>query len=93
MTVIDLGAISVVRRAAKDGTARRVRRAAGVSLGEVARACGVEPQTVLRWESGQRSPRARAAERYATALAALLATLDGQDGAFRELREALERAG
>ena len=90
MTVtIDLGAISVARRAARDGSGRRVRLAAGVSLTEMAAACGVEPQTVLRWEAGTRSPRARAAEKYAAALSTLLATLDDQDAGFLELRDAL----
>jgi transcriptional regulator with XRE-family HTH domain len=53
-------------------------------------ACGVAAQTVIRWELGTRSPRARAAERYATALSTLLVTLGDEDAGFRDLRDALE---
>ena len=86
---INLTAISVARRAARDGTGRRVRLAAGVSLTEMASEIGVAPQTLLRWELAQRSPRTRAAERYAAVLATLAATLDYQNPAFSELRVAL----
>jgi transcriptional regulator with XRE-family HTH domain len=86
----DLAALGIIRRAARDGTARRVRELAGVSLEEVARSCGVEPQTVLRWELGRRSPRAVAAERYTAALIALAASLHAVDDPnVQELRRDL----
>ena len=98
MTVADqlapagLVAISLVRRAAADGTARRVRELAGVTLEELGRACGVEPQTVLRWENGSRSPRTAAAGRYAAAVVALVATLGDDDPEVRRLKVALGAA-
>ena len=61
-----------VRSMTKAGTARTVRIAAGLSLGEVAAAVGVSDVSVYRWEQGQRSPRGAAALKYAEVLAALL---------------------
>ena len=47
------------------GATRKSRQAAGLSLAEVAVAVGVSPATILRWETGQRTPRGAAALRYA----------------------------
>jgi transcriptional regulator with XRE-family HTH domain len=86
----DLVAIAAVRRAALDGTCKRVRQLARVSQEELGRSCRVNPQTILRWESGQRRPRARAGERYAAAITALAASLgDTDDDGVRNLRSAL----
>lgn len=60
-----------VRVAARNGEARRLRLAAGLSLREVAREVGVAVPTVLRWETGERQPRGNAALRYARLLEAL----------------------
>jgi len=48
----------------RSGAARSVRLAAGLSLGEVARAISVSTTTVLRWEHAQRQPRGEPALRY-----------------------------
>jgi len=86
----DLLAVALVRRAAKDGTARRVRQLAEVSIAELARSCDVEPQTIMRWEKGTRSPRTRAGERYTAAIIALVAMLrDTDEPSVRNLATAL----
>ncbi|MET9876541.1 helix-turn-helix transcriptional regulator [Actinacidiphila glaucinigra] len=57
--------LSWVRAAVSSGEARRLREAAHLSIGEVARACGVDQSTVWRWERGTRQPRGEHALRYA----------------------------
>lgn len=57
-----------MRDLAKSGEARRLRISAGLSLGEVARELRVAVPTVLRWETGERKPRGKAALRYAQLL-------------------------
>ena len=90
---VGIVALGLVRRAAADGTTRRVRTAAGVTLAEVGRAAGVEAQTVCRWESGRRSPRGHAAERYAAVIIALIASVgDSDDAAVSALRDAIAEA-
>jgi transcriptional regulator with XRE-family HTH domain len=54
---------------------RRIRRRAGVSLRSVADALGVSPQSVLRWERGER-PTLEHAAAYRELLEALRAALD-----------------
>jgi DNA-binding transcriptional regulator YiaG len=56
------------RRAVEDGSARRIREAAGLSQSEVARICGVTPAAVARWEQNERRPRGAAAIVYARLL-------------------------
>lgn len=46
----------------------RIRRAAHVTLREFARALGVSPMTVSRWEAGESMPRLDQAARYARLL-------------------------
>lgn len=53
-----------VRAALASGEAQRLREAAQLSIGEVARACGVDQSTVWRWEQGKRLPRGQTAIRY-----------------------------
>jgi transcriptional regulator with XRE-family HTH domain len=69
--------IAAVRRAAKDGSARRARVAAELSLRDIAGPCGVAASTVMRWEAG-RAPNAAAALRYAAILADLEKVLQAQ---------------
>ena len=64
--------LAAVRRVASDGSARRIRRAAGLSLAEVANELGVTIGTVSKWETGARSPRRAAALKYAEVLRQLL---------------------
>ena len=59
------------RNAIVDGSAREIRRKAGLTLVDVANALGVSATTVGRWESGQRVPRPAPASRYIRLLAEL----------------------
>lgn len=52
----------------QSGEARERREQHGIRLSEAARACGVSPSAVLRWERGQWSPRYEHAVRYARVL-------------------------
>lgn len=64
--------VSRARQLSRSGAARSIRIAAGLSMSEVARAVGVEPSTILRWEAGERTPRGEAAARYAALLEELM---------------------
>ena len=64
------------RNAIADGSAREIRKKAGLTLVDVANALGVSATTVGRWESGQRVPRLAPASRYIR----LLAELEAQQG-------------
>lgn len=48
--------LSRVRRACTDGTLRRLRKEAGLSLRDGARACRVDEGTYYRWETGKNAP-------------------------------------
>lgn len=63
--------IALVRRMVRDGSARRVRLEADLTLSDVGRSLDVTPSTVLRWESGESLPRSEVAERYGSLLAQL----------------------
>jgi transcriptional regulator with XRE-family HTH domain len=65
---MELGNIAWTRQACRTGAARAIRRAAGLSLAEIARAVGSTPSAVSRWERGLRVPRAEAAQRYGALL-------------------------
>jgi DNA-binding transcriptional regulator YiaG len=56
------------RQLVASGAARRIRRAADLSLAEVSRAIGVDLSTVGRWERRERVPRGAAAIKYARLL-------------------------
>jgi transcriptional regulator with XRE-family HTH domain len=72
MQTAELLELSRVRSLAKLGTARSIRVAAGLTLGEVAGAVGVSEAAISRWESGERKPRGAAALKYAEVLQSLL---------------------
>jgi DNA-binding transcriptional regulator YiaG len=59
------------------GLAADIRRRAGVSQGDVARALGCTKGAVSLWESGRRVPRGELGRRYA----AVLAQLSQKEGA------------
>ena len=73
MTVTELERLAQVRAMILTGEARGRREAAGLSLSEVASACGVDTSTVWRWERGLRVPRGESAQLYARALAFMAA--------------------
>lgn len=60
-----------VRSALSSGEAERLRVAAQLSIGEVARSCGVDQSTIWRWERGVRKPRGKAALVYGELIEAL----------------------
>jgi transcriptional regulator with XRE-family HTH domain len=57
-------ALVKVRRLVTSGAAKSVRKAAGLSLPEVAEAVGSNPSTIHRWENNERSPHGEPAIRY-----------------------------
>jgi DNA-binding XRE family transcriptional regulator len=68
--------LASTRELARSGRAAELRRAAGVSLRDVARAVGVDDSTIWRWETGQSRPRADAALRYGQVLHELARRLE-----------------
>lgn len=64
MNPTDAQDLAAARRLAADGSARRIRVAAGLSCAELAAAIDVTRVTVSRWERGQRSPHGAAAVRW-----------------------------
>ncbi len=77
MSAVTSTSLAVLRRLTTNGTARRLRQDAGLSLADVAKDVGVGAPTILRWETGQRVPRGDRALRYADVLADLASTLSG----------------
>ena len=64
--------LAQARKRVRDGTsARDIRRAAGVTLADMAKALGVDESAVSRWENGNRKPRGDVAIRWAELLAEL----------------------
>lgn len=66
--------LALLRRLVADGTAKRLREQAQLSLADVGRACGTDAATVWHWEHGRR-PRATVALRYAELIGQLADTL------------------
>ena len=60
--------------------AREIRENAGLSRAEAAAEIGVTEWAIQRWEAGERSPRAKAALRYARLLKALEAEATNSTG-------------
>lgn len=54
-----------MRRRIAEGEALAIRHAARLSQAEVAEHCGVNQQTISRWEHGERVPRGPKGVRYA----------------------------
>src|SRR5262249_34647614 len=71
VTTANLKLLVEARAAASSGSGIEVRRAAGLSQGELARAAGINPATLSRWESQERQPSGDAALRYARVLRVL----------------------
>jgi len=67
--------LTQARQLANDGTGRRIRIAAGVSLAEIARACGSTRGTISKWERGLLSPHGPPAVRYSAVIKALATTV------------------
>ena len=63
---------AAVNRLCMTGDARRLRQSLGLTLRDIAHACGVSVPAVSLWERGQRLPSAARAEKLATVFADLL---------------------
>ena len=60
-----------------DGTAKRLRLAAGLSLGDISREIGTDKATIMHWENGERRPQAAEfVARYMSLLDRIAAELD-----------------
>lgn len=68
MNVRTLPDVLWVRQSLTDGTARALRKSAGLSEANIADMVGVHEATISRWERGQRKPSAAASERLARVL-------------------------
>lgn len=68
----DVLAAAQARADLQSGRAREIRKRAGLTQADVARACGVGQPTVASWEAGRRVPPTK----YAVKLAELLWQLD-----------------
>lgn len=62
--------IATVRMWCRNGTARRLRLAAGLTLVDLGRDVGVSHVTIRAWERGERVPTSANALRYAEVLQA-----------------------
>ncbi|WP_438478993.1 helix-turn-helix domain-containing protein [Streptomyces asiaticus] len=85
MAQVHLLRLAQVRAAVSSGEAERLRVAARLSIGEVARACGVDQSTVWRWENGMRKPRGRGALAYGE----LIESLRTQDSVTADAKESV----
>jgi transcriptional regulator with XRE-family HTH domain len=74
-----LSEVVLARRLLASGSGRKVRVAAGVSMGELARRLGVDVGAVSRWEAGLRTPRAALAVAYLAAISELGAAIGPGD--------------
>jgi DNA-binding transcriptional regulator YiaG len=68
MTAEELVLLGIARRRAKDGSGRRIRTTAHLSLRLIADAIAVSEGTVCRWEKGERRPSGNAGVRWARLL-------------------------
>ncbi len=64
MTAEQLVLLGIAARRAEDGSGRRIREKARLSMRLVAQNIGVAEATVSRWENGNRKPRGEAAIRW-----------------------------
>lgn len=69
--------ITAARQMLADGTARTIRKQAGLSLADAGSVVGVDQVTVWRWETGRRVPRSEHALKYGALLRALRETVSG----------------
>ena len=68
MTAEELVLLGIARRRAADGTGRRIRTTAQLSMRLIADAIQVSEGTICRWEKGERRPSGDAAVRWARLL-------------------------
>jgi transcriptional regulator with XRE-family HTH domain len=80
MDIASAQRIPIIRQMLTDGTAREIRKAAGLTLADVGSVIGVEEITVYRWETGRRTPRTEHALKLDALLQALRTTTGGPDG-------------
>ena len=78
-TALSLSEVVLARRILGSGVGQRVREAAGVSMGEMAREMQVDLTCYSRWEAGTRSPRPSSCAKYLTVLRDLLGVVTPDD--------------
>lgn len=76
-TVIDPTDLARVRLLTDAGQARRIRELARLSQSDIARAAGVTPACISRWESGDRTPTGEGAAKYLQVLDRLASVVAG----------------
>lgn len=67
--------LAAARRHATTGSGEAIRKAARLTLAEIASAIGASEASVCRWEKGQQTPRTAVGIRWAELLAELEKTL------------------
>jgi DNA-binding XRE family transcriptional regulator len=67
----ELAAVVEMRHLVANGRAAEIRRLAGATQADVARAVGCSPAAISLWESARRVPSSKLGRRYARALAQL----------------------
>lgn len=73
MTYLDATELAQARRLIASGIGRGLRQREGLSLRELAAACGTTAPTIARWEAGEvNNPRRAAALAYARWLRSVL---------------------
>lgn len=79
MDIASAQRIPIIRQMLTDGTARKIRKDAGLSLADVGSVIGVDQVTVYRWETGRRTPRTDHALKLDALLQALQTSKGGAD--------------
>ena len=81
MQMTELTVIALANKHIREGTAREIRKRAGVTQAQMAAEVGgVDESTISRWENGNRRPRGPVAERWLRVLGRL-AAIETQQGA------------
>lgn len=81
---MNLNRLAYARSLASTGEGQRLRRAADLSVREVADGVGVTATTLSRWERGTHRPRGPAALRWAGVLSALTTAAEPAAGQHNE---------
>jgi transcriptional regulator with XRE-family HTH domain len=87
----DIKRIAWVRQLGRNGDARAIRKAAGISVSELAREIDASSGALSLWERGLRHPRPAAAMRWADALEEL--AVHSRRRTIAQMREAARESG
>jgi transcriptional regulator with XRE-family HTH domain len=92
-TAYDPMVLARARRLAADGTAKRLRQSARLSLSDVAERLDVSAPTVWRWEESICEPRREVGYRYGVLLAELNRLYNDENAAGRRRSRSRRAAG